>query len=137
MLTNQEAIRHLDDVITQYEEITSKRRVTPSAAEVEEIYTRLLAAVFRLAPKDSEYEKRARFVETLTKGSDLRRAEHLIGVAQSLKRDYQGGFISASFAALVRSDVFADFLEMAEHLLNTGYKDPAAVVSIPRQSRGL
>ena len=33
-----------------------------------------------------------------------------------------------SFAALVRSDLFADFLEMAEHLLNTGYKDPAAVL---------
>ena len=128
MITNQEAIRQLDDVITQYEEITSKHRVAPSAAKVEEIYTRLRAAVFRLAPKDSEYEQRARLVETHTKPNDLWRAERLVGVAQSLRRDYQGGFISASFAALVRSDLFADFLEMAEHLLNTGYKDPAAVL---------
>ena len=30
--------------------------------------------------------------------------------------------------ALVRADVFADFLEMAEYLIQQGYKDPAAVL---------
>ena len=29
---------------------------------------------------------------------------------------------------LVRAEVFTDFLEMAQHLLETGYKDPAAVL---------
>jgi hypothetical protein len=28
---------------------------------------------------------------------------------------------------LITAEVFADFIEMAEHLLETGYKDPAAV----------
>jgi hypothetical protein len=28
----------------------------------------------------------------------------------------------------VRADVFDDFLEMADHLLTAGYKDPAAVI---------
>ena len=29
---------------------------------------------------------------------------------------------------LLQAEVFADFLEMAEHLLDNGYKDPAAVL---------
>ena len=29
---------------------------------------------------------------------------------------------------LVRAEIFTDFLEMAQHLLETGYKDPAAVL---------
>ena len=33
-----------------------------------------------------------------------------------------------NFQSLVRAEVFADFLEMAEHLLEQGYKDPCAVL---------
>ncbi len=32
------------------------------------------------------------------------------------------------FQSLERSEIFSDFLEMAEHLLEEGYKDPAAVI---------
>ena len=34
----------------------------------------------------------------------------------------------APIQELIRAEVFDDFLEMAEHLLDQGYKDPAAVV---------
>lgn len=46
MITNQEAIRQLDEVITQYEEIAAKPRVAPSAAKVEEIYMRHVLILF-------------------------------------------------------------------------------------------
>jgi hypothetical protein len=128
MITNQEAIRHLDDVISQYEEVVEKSRANPPDVKADEIYLRLRAAVFRLAPNDSEYEKQARTIDQYRKPASLSRAEDFVAIARSLRRDYQGGFISASFAALVRSDVFADFVEIAEHLLNAGYKDPSAVL---------
>jgi len=38
----------------------------------------------------------------------------------------QGWLISAK--GLISSDIFGDFLEMADHLLEEGYKDPAAVI---------
>ena len=34
-----------------------------------------------------------------------------------------------SLAALAHAEVFADFLEMAQHLLDVGYKDAAAVIA--------
>ena len=34
-----------------------------------------------------------------------------------------------SVVELVHADVFADFLDMAQHLLEQGYKDPAAVMT--------
>ena len=33
-----------------------------------------------------------------------------------------------TFKGLVAAELFADFLEMADHLLELGYKDPAAVI---------
>jgi hypothetical protein len=52
-----------------------------------------------------------------------------IGVAilRSAKSDIDGGWLM-SFKDLVSSEIFTDFLEMAEYLLSQSYKDPAAVI---------
>ena len=34
----------------------------------------------------------------------------------------------SNFMSLAQAEVFADFLDMAEHLLGEGYKDAAAVI---------
>jgi hypothetical protein len=34
-----------------------------------------------------------------------------------------------SISELIHADIFADFLEMADYLLEQGYKDPAAVIT--------
>ncbi len=49
------------------------------------------------------------------------------GSLRALRRDYEDGYLS-KVQGLIRSELFADFLEMAEHLLHQGYKDPAAVL---------
>ena len=128
MITNIEAIRHLDDVIAQYEEMYRSRPSAATDAQHREIYVRLRAAVFRLAPKDSEYEQQGRSIDKYNKMTIKHQSDELVGIARSLRRDFNGGFISASFAALVRAELFEDFLEMCDHLLSAGYKDPAAVV---------
>ena len=52
----------------------------------------------------------------------------VIGIAKSLRYDLSNGYLK-SFEELIHGDVFADYLEMAEHLCTTGYKDAAAVIA--------
>jgi hypothetical protein len=48
-----------------------------------------------------------------------------MGVLRAAAEDLSGGYLF-NVRALIAAEVFDDFLEMAEHLLATGYKDPAA-----------
>jgi hypothetical protein len=48
-----------------------------------------------------------------------------IGILRALKEDLEKGCLT-SVRDLVIAEVFTDFLDMAEHLLEKGYKDPAA-----------
>ena len=48
-----------------------------------------------------------------------------IGILRALKEEIESGFID-QIKDLVTAEVFTDFLDMAEHLLKNGYKDPAA-----------
>jgi hypothetical protein len=50
-----------------------------------------------------------------------------LGVLTAIRDHIKGGWIETT-KGLVTAEVFADFLEMAEHLLDQQYKDPAAVV---------
>jgi hypothetical protein len=53
--------------------------------------------------------------------------EIAIGILSSIKLEIAKGWI-VSLKGLVSSKIFTDFIEMAEHLLEEGYKDPAAVI---------
>ena len=52
----------------------------------------------------------------------------MLGVAQSVEHDLNEGLLD-DFRLLVQADLFVDFLEMSEHLLEEGYKDAAAVLA--------
>ena len=57
-------------------------------------------------------------------------AENVIksrGILKAVKAEIEGGWLG-TIKGLIAAEVFADFFEMAEHLLQEGYKDPAAVV---------
>jgi hypothetical protein len=47
------------------------------------------------------------------------------GILRAVREDVSSGYLR-TIQALVASEVFAGFMEMAEHLLDAGYKDPAA-----------
>lgn len=51
-----------------------------------------------------------------------------VGVLRAIREDLEKGFL-ASIKDLVVAEVFSDFLDMAEYLLDNGYKDPAASLS--------
>lgn len=49
------------------------------------------------------------------------------GILRAAKKEIEGGWLF-TVKGLVSSEIFTDFLEMAEHLLQETYKDPSAVV---------
>lgn len=51
--------------------------------------------------------------------------EEGLGVLRAVREDLEGGDLT-DIRTLISAEVFTDFLEMAEHLHKTGYKDPAA-----------
>jgi hypothetical protein len=121
-----------------------------------EVLTLTCATIDRLAPPGSTYldQKEKAFKGpflnlTLTREGEIE--FRLQGVLKALRADYEAGRLQ-TFQELVHSDLFADFLEMADYLLTETYKDPAAVLasgvleehlrklcdkhSIPRSSNG-
>lgn len=48
-----------------------------------------------------------------------------IGILKAVREDLQDGFLT-DVRTLVSAEVFTDFLAVVEHLLERGYKDPAA-----------
>ena len=53
--------------------------------------------------------------------------EPLLGILKALRADYAAGYMT-TVEELIHADLFSDFLEMAAHLINQGYKDPGAVL---------
>ena len=53
--------------------------------------------------------------------------ERALGILTAIRTELAGGWLQTT-RGLISAEVFADFLEMAEHLLDEGYKDPAAVM---------
>jgi hypothetical protein len=60
-------------------------------------------------------------------GNDYAR-QLLVGALRGIRHEYEHGAFK-SVTELVHRDLFADFLEMAQHLVEKGFKDPAAVVA--------
>ena len=54
-------------------------------------------------------------------------AEQGMGILHAVKNELEGGWVRTT-KGLVSAEIFSDFLEMASHLLDQGYKDPAAVM---------
>ncbi len=65
------------------------------------------------------------FVNILKYRSPMLRLAAGIGILNALKEEIESGLL-VSVQTLALSEVFSDFLEMAEHLLESGYKDPTA-----------
>jgi hypothetical protein len=55
-------------------------------------------------------------------------AEMGIAILEAIREEVSGGWL-ISIKSLISAELFADFLDMAEHLLETKYKDPAAVMA--------
>ncbi len=81
----------------------------------------------KVLSSNSEYYKDTEATLHLTSIHNGKKLRNIIGIVIALKSDLQNDYLK-SFSDLIQSEVFADYLDMAEHLLSEGYKDAAAVL---------
>lgn len=124
--------KQLSDLSNEYKQLRAKSQDDYAAdlisnTEVRRLKTQALAAIERSTGRDSVYYGQAQAVLNY-KAHDYNHLASLIGIVDSANQDIQAGYLK-SFEELIHGDVFTDFLEMAEHLVNSGYKDAAAVIA--------
>ncbi len=93
----------------------------------ERITTLCRAAIEHASPSFSPYRNQLRAALADSENDSYMRALKILGIAQALKSGLTLGHIE-SVEELVHADLFSDYLEMAEHLLEEKYKDAAAVI---------
>jgi hypothetical protein len=80
----------------------------------------------------NESDHYKRFDELFPKFSNSRSnfsaVKNILGILKAAKDDYENGYLFDT-RALIEAEVFDDFLEQAEHLLNQGYFTAAAVIA--------
>jgi hypothetical protein len=80
----------------------------------------------RVFGKDSDHYKR--FNELFPKLHDYHPILKGLGILKAAKDDYEKGYLFET-RNLIQAELFDDFLEQAEYLLQSGYYAPAAVVA--------
>ena len=90
-----------------------------------QIHTSFVTAIERASGRNSIYFRNATAIRASNEHIEL---QGIAGVCKSLLSDIRNGY-TRTMEELIHADVFADYLEMADHLLATGYKDAAAVIA--------
>jgi hypothetical protein len=127
-----EYIQQLDAVLDYASELEKRSEHNDWSglreADLSRLITMATAAVERIAGKSSSYSRQfEQLCQPISKNPG-RVAQRSVGIVKALRSDVDAGFIQ-TVVELAHADVFADFLEMAEHLLGSNYKDAAAVIS--------
>lgn len=122
----------LDELLATYEKLARRtphrdfRDIEHSATSG--FLTAVMSAIHRIAGPHSQYAIQSQaMIEKFTYFQGASAIPHLAGVLKALRHDVASGYLD-SVQELIHASLFADFLEMAEHLLNEGYKDPAVVL---------
>jgi hypothetical protein len=135
-MTNPEVlIKQLEDLISKGYDLAPSNLNTPfqveysvATSDQKMILVRIHAAIKRIAGKNSTYYQdfKKRLESFEFNGVTVMR--NVVSVAEALKLDLEAGYL-LSIQQLIHADLFSDYLEMASHLLETRYKDAAAVIA--------
>jgi len=129
----EKLLSQLDVVLEEIQDVESIENA--STSDYQRATTRALAAISRVAGESTAYYAQAlRWVDMRVGDKFL--VEKLYGIVGSLKSDIEQGHLE-SLESLVHAELFTDFLEMADHLIENGYKDPAAVIAGSTLEEGL
>ena len=112
---------------------TSSNRIGgDELAEVAAWVTRLGQLIRNLYGEDSQhFDSYSRALSTnnfyILHSDYYEHFTQMLGVANAIKHDVSNDLL-VNIKSMAQAEVFADFLEMGEYLLNEGYKDAAAVI---------
>lgn len=128
---NDRATEQLDELLKEFAELCKRSQYDDLSdlrdPDIVRFITRARAAIHRIAGKPSVYVDQC---EEITKkgGYPGFLAKQLAGVIDSLRVDVSLGYLDSQ-RELIHGELFGDFLEMAQHLLDEGYKDAPAVIA--------
>lgn len=124
-------IEQLDEILEEFRNLQARSQYDDitdlSDAEGLRFITRARAVIHRVSGTHSVYVNQCEEI-VRAGGHPGHRAMQLVGVVDSLRSDVVAGYLQSQ-RELIHGELFGDFLEMAQHLLDEGYKDPAAVVA--------
>ena len=134
MQVDEKLTARLDDLITKADQVLATHKPNPpnyigfttlNSGAFAEWQTQSLSFLINLLGASHVYVES--FRERVEHGhrSDVGVGK---GILQAVREDLSLGYL-AEVRALVAAEVFSDFLEMADHLLDAGYHDPAASLS--------
>ncbi len=116
--------KDLLDLTKQFEHNLSIRDDGSGLAEFRVFKTSTLSFLAQTIGKDENYYKDFDYQVIYFKSYNLTIAFELL---QNIRKDIEDGWLE-TIKGIVSAELFSDFLEMAEHLLEENYKDPAAVI---------
>lgn len=128
---SQQFLKQFDKVLELYKDICSRSKYGDHSnipdTELKKIITMSSSAIERASGRTSQYTRQLEAI--LSRGGIYgKQLRSIIGIIEALRNDIAAGWLQ-SIEELVHGELFADFLEMATHLLEEGYKDAAAVIA--------
>jgi len=130
-MQNTILIKQLDDIISVFKKMQSVSATSDLSSlpkhERQTLVTRAIAAIHRITGENSTYSSE---VERLLKGMPQlhQHTTSILGIVQALRDDIDSGYIQ-SLTEMVHAEIFSDFIDMAKHLSDNGFKDAAAVIA--------
>lgn len=124
-------LQQIDAVLASYNALRGRTQMDDMSNlpehERQIVVSRAIAAINRIAGPNSSYVAEVRRV-LVTSPRIFQHINQVIGVLGALREDVATGYLQTAIE-LAHGEVFGDFLEMAQHLLDSGYKDAAAVIA--------
>lgn len=124
-------LQQLDEILAEFERLRVRSKYDDISDlpedEIVRFVARARAAIHRIGGPSSTYVLQS---EEIMREREFvgAKGKRMAGVLASLRADINSGYLR-SVSELIHGELFGDFLEMAQHLVDEGYKDAAAVIA--------
>ena len=122
----QRLINEGDTILKKYGWSNGVRGSHPSDLEYNKWYSSAKNLIGKACSEQGIHYKQIEDIYTLSNGNSYY-MPGCLGVLESAYEDFKSGLLEDT-KAMITAEVFTDFIEQAEYLLNEGYKLPAAVL---------
>ena len=130
-MDNQFFIKQTEEVINEYNALKKQAQYEDlsdlEANSLTKLMTKSRSLVVRIAGENSEYFKS---MEVLFPANHMGYGDKLngmIGSVIALKEDLEDNYMK-SYSEILHSEIFSNYIDIANHLIEKGYKDSSAVI---------
>lgn len=125
-------LKEIDQALAEYNGVRGRSRHSDGSdlkdGTMEAVAVRIASTIERFAPPGSYHQRQVEAYSKNHWNHPHVLFQYLPPVLHALRDDINNDR-TASLVELVHGDVFSDFLDMAQHLLDQKYKDAAAVIA--------